>query len=104
MFEEALGALPLLKQSQRPKKSGVSSNRSQADYQREVEATTGGPLSGTTLSKNRSSRPGIGWRRRMSAMEKAMVFALVKASKMSKNQTLAEIGIIRKTHCDWVRR
>ena len=39
----------------------------------------------------------------MTAMEKAMVLALVKASKTSKSQTLAEIGIPRRTYYNWVR-
>jgi len=38
----------------------------------------------------------------MSAMEKAMVLALVRASKTSKSQTLAEIGIPRRTYYNWV--
>jgi putative transposase len=40
----------------------------------------------------------------MSAIEKAMVLALVKTSKMSKSQTLAEIGIPRRTYYNWVRQ
>ena len=38
----------------------------------------------------------------MTTMEKAMVLALVKASKTSKSQTLAEIGIHRRTYYNWV--
>jgi transposase InsO family protein len=37
-------------------------------------------------------------------MEKAMVLALVKASKTSKSQTLAEMGIPRRTYYHWVRQ
>ena len=40
----------------------------------------------------------------MTTMEKAMVLALVKASKISKSQTLAEIGIPRRTYYNWVRQ
>jgi len=39
----------------------------------------------------------------MSAVEKAMVLALVKVSRTSKSQTLAEIGIPRRTYYNWVR-
>jgi putative transposase len=39
----------------------------------------------------------------MSITEKAMVLALVKESKTSKSQTLAEIGIPRRTYYNWVR-
>ena len=39
----------------------------------------------------------------MGTLEKTMVLALVKASKMSKSQTLAEIGIPRRTYYNWVR-
>ena len=38
----------------------------------------------------------------MTTMEKAMVLALVKASKTCKSQTLAEIGIHRRTYYNWV--
>ena len=37
-------------------------------------------------------------------MEKAMVLALVKASNTNKSQTLAEIGIPRRTYYNWVRQ
>ena len=40
----------------------------------------------------------------MTTMEKVMVLALVKASKISKSQTLAEIGIPRRTYYNWVRQ
>jgi putative transposase len=40
----------------------------------------------------------------MSAMEKAMALALVKASNTSKSQTLTEIGIPRRTYYNWVRQ
>jgi transposase InsO family protein/transposase-like protein len=40
----------------------------------------------------------------MSAMEKAMALALVKASHTSKSQALAEIGIPRRTYYNWVRQ
>ena len=38
----------------------------------------------------------------MSAMEKAMVLALINTSMTSKSQTLAEIGISRRTYYNWV--
>jgi transposase InsO family protein/transposase-like protein len=40
----------------------------------------------------------------MSALEKAMVLALVSTSTASKSQTLAEIGIPRRTYYNWVRQ
>jgi len=40
----------------------------------------------------------------MSAMEKAMVLALVNTSTMSKSQTVAEIGIPRRTYYNWVKQ
>ena len=40
----------------------------------------------------------------MSALEKAMVLALVNTSTTSKSQTLAEIGIPRRTYYNWVRQ
>jgi len=40
----------------------------------------------------------------MSAMEKAMILGLVSTSTASKSQTLAEIGIPRRTYYNWVRQ
>jgi len=40
----------------------------------------------------------------MSAMEKAMVLALVNTSTTSKSQTLVEIGIPRRTYYNWVKQ
>jgi transposase-like protein len=40
----------------------------------------------------------------MSVLEKAMVLALVNTSTASKSQTLAEIGIPRRTYYNWVRQ
>ena len=40
----------------------------------------------------------------MSALEKAMVLALVSTSTASKSQTLAEIGIPRRTYYNRVRQ
>jgi len=40
----------------------------------------------------------------MSAMEKAMVLALVNTSTTSKSQAMAEIGIPRRTYYNWVKQ
>ena len=40
----------------------------------------------------------------MSALEKAMVLALVAKSPTNKSQTLAEIGIPRRTYYNWVKK
>jgi len=40
----------------------------------------------------------------MSAMEKAMVLALLNTSTTSKSQTLVEIGIPRRTYYNWVKQ
>jgi putative transposase len=40
----------------------------------------------------------------MSALEKAIVLALLSTSTASKSQTLAEIGIPRRTYYNWVRQ
>ena len=40
----------------------------------------------------------------MSALEKAMVLALLAESSRTKNQTLAEIGITRRTYYNWVKQ
>jgi len=40
----------------------------------------------------------------MSVLEKAMVLALVSKSTASKSQTLAQIGIPRRTYYNWVRQ
>jgi len=40
----------------------------------------------------------------MSGLEKAMVLALVSTSTASKSQTLAEIGIPRRTYYNWVKQ
>ena len=70
----------------------------------EVKAAGGRPLSpGARSQKNRGSRSGIG-RRCMSALEKAMVLALLAKSSLTKSQTLAEIGTPRRTYYNWVKQ
>jgi hypothetical protein len=62
-----------------------------------------GNISECIFSKKRISRIGIGRRRRLNAMEEAMVLALVDTSVTCKSRTLTEIGIPRRTYYIWVR-